>query len=197
VVLAAVAASCSVGDAHCTDNTVAEDRKDGCPFGPPGGPQRKQTDGCVISFDDSVCTKTFADDVYPILIAPVGQGGGGCTLSACHGPTGTGALALVVAEDATPTELYAALAGVTNDDGDPYVEEDSANAWFLCNVKATPGGGSAMPPTAGLSSPDNVAVVEEWVRCGMKNDAGSGVGGGPVGGAGAGGAPGVGGAGGA
>jgi hypothetical protein len=191
--IAGVAASCSVGDAHCTDKTVEEDRNDGCPFGPPGGPQRKSSGGgCVVTFDDTACTKTFADDVYPILVAPVGQNGGGCTAAFCHGPTGTGALALVVAEDATPTELYAALAALTNDEGDPYLEEDAPNAWFLCNVKATIGGGSAMPPTAGLTSPDSVAVIEEWVRCGMKNDAGSGVGGGP----GTGGAPGAGGAGG-
>jgi hypothetical protein len=195
VVVAAAAPSCSVGDAHCTDRTVEEDRDDACPYGPPGGPQRKVADGCVITFDDANCTKTFADDVYPILLAPVGQGGGGCTLAGCHGPSGTGALALVVEETPTPSALYEALAAVQNDDQDPYLAENAPNAWFLCNVKATIGGGSAMPPTAGLTSPENVAVVEEWVRCGMKND-GSGVGGGPVGGAGGAGGADVGGAGG-
>jgi hypothetical protein len=197
VVLAGVTAACSVGDAHCTDNTVEEDRDDACPFGPPGGPQRKQADGCVVTFSDQGCSKTFADDVYPILVAPVGDGGGACTAGFCHGPAGSGAVALVVAETATPSELYAALAALTNEDGDPYVEEGATNAWFLCNVKATLGGGSAMPPTAGLTSPENVEIIEEWVRCGMKNDAGSGAGGGPEGGASAGGGPSAGGAGGA
>jgi hypothetical protein len=86
----------------------------------------------------------------------------------------------------------------------PYIEEDADNAYFLCNVFGTLGGGSAMPPTAGLTDDPatdaddgHAAIIEEWVRCGMKLD-GAGTGGGGTGGmgAGGGGGGGVGGAGG-
>jgi uncharacterized membrane protein YgcG len=187
VPLAVMSASCGVGDAICTDKTVEEDREDSCPYGPPGGPQRKNVDGCVVPLDDSNCTKTFADDVYPILIAPPGaQGGGGCTLAACHGPDGSGKVDMVVAEDATPDELYEVMAAVRNEAGDPYVAEGDSSAYFYCNVKAIVGGGSAMPPSGFAAVPENLAVLEEWARCGMKND-GVGTGGGGVGGSGGGG----------
>jgi hypothetical protein len=209
LVVVAISASCTVGDAICTDKTVDEDRNDDCPYGPPGGPQREQTgDGCQVTFDKTSCTKTFRDDVYPILVAPNSgaDSGGGCTLAACHGPTGTGSIAIVLPETSTPDELYAALAAHENEAGQKYWGADDANTYFICNVKATIGGGSAMPPTAGLTdSPsstdddDDLAVIEEWVRCGMALD-GAGTGGGGTGGAAEGGAgeggAGVGGAGG-
>lgn len=199
------APACTVGDAICTDHTVEEDRNDSCPYGPPGGPQRTKAEGCEYQLDDANCTVTFRDDVYPILVAPSfgAESGGGCTQAACHGASGTGATAMVVAEDATPEELYAAMAAVVGDNGAPYIEEGADDAYFLCNVFGTLGGGSAMPPTAGLTDDPNTpdddthaAVIEEWVRCGMKLDgAGSGGGGMGAGGMGAGGM-GVGGAGG-
>jgi len=198
-----LSAACDVGDAICTDKTVDEDRNDDCPYGPPGGPQREQAEGCQVSFDKTGCTKTFRDDVFPILMAPNSgeQSGGGCVLSACHGPAGTGSIEIVLPDTSTPDQLYALLAAYQNDAGHPYWGADAANAYFLCNVKATIGGGSAMPPTAGLTDSatsteddDDLAVIEEWVRCGMALD-GIGSGGGGVGGAGVGGAN-VGGAGG-
>ncbi|MFO0552172.1 MAG: hypothetical protein U0271_27545 [Polyangiaceae bacterium] len=195
--LAALAlASCSVGDAICTDKTVEEDRNDDCPYGPPGGPQRQQAERCEITFDDTNCTKTWRDDVFPILVrAYAGQdSGGGCTLQACHGPNGTGRGDLVLPESPTPDELYAALEAKTNDAGDPYLEAGNDHAYFLCNLEAKIGGGSAMPPNAGLtdspSTPtddNDLATIEEWVRCGMELDgSGTGGGGGGVGGAGGG-----------
>ncbi len=199
------APACSVGDAICTDQTVEEDRDDSCPYGPPGGPQRTKAEGCVYELDSADCTVTFRDDVYPILRAPNfgAESGGGCALAPCHGPSGTGASALVVAEDATADELYAAMAAVVGDNGAPYIEEDADNAYFLCNVFGTLGGGSAMPPTAGLTDDPatdaddgHAAIIEEWVRCGMKLD-GAGTGGGGTGGMGAGGGGGGGGVGGA
>lgn len=196
----ATATSCKVGDAICTDHTVEEDRYDDCPYGPPGGPQRKKAEGCVVTFDKSNCTKTWADDVYPILVATSSgqESGGGCAQQACHGPTGSGAIAYSIGETPTPDELYATLSAVKNEAGDPYIKADDETAFFLCNLKATIGGGSAMPPTSGLTdspnSPnddDDLAVIEEWVRCGMANDSaagGGGTGGGGTGGGGTGGA---------
>lgn len=199
--------SCGVGDAVCTDHTVEEDRNDECPYGPPGGPQRKPvaSEGCKNVFSDEDCTVSFGDDVFPILVASYTgtASGGGCTLPACHGPTGTGASKMVVAEAATPQQLYDAMAASKNENLVPYVAEDDEDAYFLCNLKGTIGGGSAMPPNAGLTDDpataeddDHMDIMEEWVRCGMKFDAGSGEGGGGIGGAGTGGG-GIGGAGGA
>lgn len=200
-------AACEVGDPICTDHTVEEDRNDGCPYGPPGGPQRTQASGCVVQFDDSDCTVTFRDDVFPILAAesnPKGRSGGGCTSAACHGPNGGGKADLAFPSD-TPTadEVYNAMTAISDDAGNPYVAANNAKAWFLCNLKGIDGGGSAMPPTAGLSDSESteddgdMAVIEEWVRCGMKLDGtGTGSGGGGEGGGGVGGGN-VGGAGGA
>ncbi|NUP12122.1 MAG: hypothetical protein HOW73_39250 [Polyangiaceae bacterium] len=191
---AALAASCDVGDAICTDKTVEEDRNDNCPYGPPGGPQRTKSEACVVELDSTDCTVTFRDDVYPILVAPNFDlaSGGGCTIPACHGETGTGSIALVLAETPTPDELYAALAAVVGDNGAPYVKEDADNAFILCNLFGRVGGGSAMPPTAGLTDDpatseddEHEAIINEWVRCGMKLDGGAG--GGAEGGGGAGG----------
>jgi hypothetical protein len=180
------AAACSVGDAICTDQTVEEDRNDDCPYGPPGGPQRQKAERCTVNFDTTDCSYTFRDDVYPILVGPYtgARSGGGCTTQACHGPEGTGKTDLVVAEMPTPDELYEALSAKVNTQGDPYVELDNPNAYFLCNVTATLGGGSAMPPNAGLtddpSTPDDdndLEVITRWVVCGMKLDGGEGGGG--------------------
>lgn len=203
IVATVAAASCSVGDQVCTDQTVEEDRDDDCPYGPPGGPQRKNAERCTVAFDDANCTKSFRDDVYPILISNYagGRSGGGCTLAACHGDAGTGSIAIVLPETSTPDELYALLRGYTNDIGDPYLDANNEHAFMLCNVTAAIGGGSAMPPTSGLtddpSTPEDdedLATIQEWVRCGMQLD-GSGEGGGGEGGGG-GGAEGGGGAGG-
>jgi hypothetical protein len=194
-VLAAVGAvACDVGDALCPYDTVDEDRADTCPYGPPGGPQKKKAEQCVIDFDDTDCTVTWADDVYPRLVAPLDQerSGGGCTNPGCHGDGSQGGAKILLPDTATPPELYELLAAYANDRGDPYVAEGDANAWFLCNLKAIEGGGSAMPPTAGLTDlpaseqdDDDLAVIEKWVACGMKND-GLGAGGGGAGGAGGG-----------
>lgn len=207
---AIAAASCDVGDAICTDDTVEEDRDDNCPYGPPGGPQRTKAEGCEYTLSDENCTVTFRDDIYPILTTSyIGEpSAGGCTLAACHGPMGTGSIDLVLPEAPTPEVLYAALSEMRGDNGAPYIEEGATNAYFLCNVLGKLGGGSAMPPTAGLTDDPStdqddthIAVIEEWVRCGMKLDSsegGGGAGGGGEGGEGGGDAGGgdVGGAGG-
>ncbi len=199
--LASLDVGCDVGDARCPTDTVEEDRSDDCPYGPPGGPQKKKAERCTIVFDDAQCDVTWADDVFPILVAPADKtrSGGGCTNPGCHGPGTQGGERLLLPAEATASELYEALASFTNDRGDPYVAQDDSSAWFLCNLTAIEGGGSAMPPTAGLTDlPDtadddtDLDVITRWVRCGMKND-GVGTGGG----GGAGGAGGGGGAGGA
>lgn len=206
VAAAAGFGACEVGDAICTDHTVEEDRNDGCPYGPPGGPQRTQASGCQVQFDDSNCTVTFRDDVFPILTAPVnpvGRSGGGCTSAACHGPNGGGKADLAFPSD-TPTadEVYNGMAALTDDAGNPYVAANNPKAWFICNLRGVDGGGSAMPPTAGLSDSESaeddqdLPIIEEWVRCGMKLD-GTGTGGGGVGGGGEGGGGGATGEGGA
>jgi len=187
---------CDVGDQYCPSNTVEENREDACPYGPPGGPQRKNAERCEVAFSDDACTVTFRDDVFPILTGSYAspRSGGGCTTPGCHTEGTQGGARLVIPDAVDADGLYAALAAVTNDAGDPYIAESNANAWFLCNLEAKVGGGSAMPPTAGLTDSSDTndddadkAVIEEWVRCGMKLE-GGGAGGGGAGGAGAGGA---------
>ncbi len=187
------APSCHSGDAVCPDNTVEEDRDDDCPFGPPGGPQRQNSTKCAFTLDATACTKTFRDDVFPILVAPLAdRSGGGCTLANCHGPNTQGGAVLLLPEASTPDQLYAALAAFKNDSGDAYIGADDPKAWFICNLRGVEGGGNAMPKPSGLTDSDkttaddqDLATVEEWVRCGMKLDGiGAGVGGGGVGGAG-------------
>ena len=191
-----LASSCSVGDAVCPDDTVEENRDDECPYGPPGGPQRKNAIQCVVALDPANCTKTFRDDVFPILtgaLAP--RSGGGCTLATCHGPNTQGGAIFPIAATPTPDQLYSTLAAFKNERGDPYVEADNPNAWFICNLKGSLGGGNPMPPLAGLTDApqtteddQDLAIIEEWVRCGMKLDGmGAGVGGGGAGGGGGGG----------
>ena len=189
--------SCTVGDAICTDRTVEEDRDDDCPFGPPGGPQKEsKPGGCVFEFVET-CDVTWAGDVFPILTSPQPGGGPACSNQFCHGPgTPGGADMLVPTDTPTSDELYDILAAVKNEAGDPYIAEDDPAAWFLCNVGATPGGGVAMPPSSGFTAaPAELAILEEWVKCGMKRDgvAGPGVGGGGMGGMGGVGAGGMGG----
>jgi hypothetical protein len=202
--VAVVSASCTVGDAICTDKTVDEDRNDDCPYGPPGGPQRDQADTCQVTIDKENCTKTFRDDVYPILMRGIDKdnSGGGCTVPGCHGPTAKGGIeAIVLPEGATADELYNLLAGYENEAGQKYWALDDSDTFALCNLKATIGGGAAMPPSAGLTNAsttavddNDISVVEEWIRCGMELN-GAGTGGGGTGGEGTGG-EGVGGAGG-
>jgi hypothetical protein len=176
-------ASCEMGDAVCPDNTVEEDRDDDCPYGPPGGPQRSGSTKCVVALGETNCTHTFRDDVFPILVAPVApRSGGGCTLPACHGANTQGGAVLLLPEGLTPDDLYARLVAFKNDAGDPYLEQDNPNAWFLCNLKAQPGGGNAMPKPTGLTDSAQTAeddqdlvIIDEWVRCGMKLD-GTGMG---------------------
>lgn len=173
--------SCSVGDAICTDNTVEEDRDDDCPYGPPGGPQKEaKPGGCATIIDEgATCEVTWAGDVFPILSSPQPSGGPACSNKFCHGPGTPGAVDMLIpTETPTSDELYDILASVTNDAGDPYIAEGDENSWFLCNVGATPGGGVAMPPTSGFTAaPTELAVLAEWVRCGMKKDGVAGTGG--------------------
>lgn len=174
--------SCDVGDAICTDRTIEEDLDDDCPYGPPGGPQKKtKAGGCEFTFTPEApeCADvTFADDVYPILTSPQPAGGPACSNAFCHGPGTPGSADMLIEDEAlSPSELYAILAAVRNDAGEAYVGEDDPKAWFVCNVSATLGGGVAMPPTSGFTAaPTELAVLETWVKCGMKND-GGGVGG--------------------
>jgi len=206
----AIVASCTVGDAICTDKTVDEDRNDDCPYGPPGGPQRDQADTCQVTFDKTSCTKTFRDDVFPIMLRGIDKdhSGGGCLNPGCHGPTSKGGIeAIVLPETGTADEIYNLLAGYENEAGQKYWGADDSDTFALCNLKATIGGGAAMPPSAGLTDASttteddtDIAVIEEWIRCGMALDGVGGVGGGGTGGEGVGGegtgGDGVGGAGG-
>lgn len=146
-----------------------------------GGSLAPSDEPCVVVFDPSECTKTFRDDVFPILTASwlAPRSGGGCTTVACHGPSSAGYPFFGVPEEPTADDVYLALIRAERKDETPhpYVEEDNPNAWFLCNVRGDWAGGLPMPTATGLSDDptttlddDDLSTITEWVRCGMKLD---------------------------
>jgi len=197
--------ACGVGDQWCGDDTLDTDLSDDCPYGPPGGPQApRESCPTVVFLDpaDPACEETSFEEVFATLNGPPGN----CSLGACHGTPEAAATALGVQLTDESTQFYQELSEYTNAGGEPYLGEGIGRSWILCNLKAQIGGGSTMPKGTGLvQEAEQLALVEQWVRCGMKPPGGSpgptatsSGGGGGEGGEGAGGAPdGSGGAGGA
>lgn len=176
------AIGCGVGDQLCPDDTLASDRGDDCPYGPPGGPQKKkQLRECAkVKFDATGCAGvSFTATVFPIFTT----GKGNCTATGCHGTAADGAKAngLTFAPDITAADFYKRLADYKNPQGDPFWGDHNELAWAECNLLAQPGGGSPMPKPGGLTDPADQAAVTKWITCGMTLD---GAGGGGVGGAG-------------
>jgi hypothetical protein len=174
------AGGCGVGDQLCPDDTLASDLTDDCPYGPPGGPQKKkQVRECPkVEFDDSDCAGvSFTTDIFPLFTDP--QRAGKCTSSGCHGSTADAAKAngLHFSSDITPDALYQTLADHKNPQGDPYWGDHEELAWAQCNLLAQPGGGSPMPKVAGFTKPEDQDIVTKWITCGMVFAGGEGGGG--------------------
>lgn len=183
------AVGCSVDDQLCPDDTLASDLTDACPYGPPGGPQKKkQLRECPkVTFDETSCAGvSFTATVFPIFT----MGKGNCTATGCHGTAADGAKAkgLTFPPDITPADFYKKLSDYKNSQGDPYWGDHAELAWVQCNLLAQPGGGSPMPKPGGLTDPMDQAAVTKWITCGMSLDGagGSGAGGSGAGGAGGG-----------
>lgn len=171
--------SCSVGDQLCPSDWLPNDLNDSCPYGPPGGPQKKkQVRECpLVTFDTSNCAGvSFENDVFPILTT----GNGTCTAGGCHGTPQDALKAngLQFASDITPADFYNKLTMYKNPQGDAFWGAMDDHAWALCNFLAEPGGGSPMPKPGGLVDPADQAAVTKWITCGMNPPGTTGVGGG-------------------
>jgi len=173
---ASLLASCDVGDQLCPDDTLASDTDDNCPYGPPGGPQKKKLarECPLVTFDMADCAGvSFETHVFPVFaIDPnsLQSGNGNCTAGGCHGTPQDAAAAngLQFADTITPLELYTTLSEYKNPQGDPYWGEANDHAWVQCNIAAAPGGGSPMPKPGGLTLESDLTSVLKWVKCGMK-----------------------------
>lgn len=162
--------ACGVGDQYCPDDTLDTDLGDDCPYGPPGGPQEPIASCPTIPFleaDDPTC-----EDADFNAVVAVFDGAGSCSIAACHGTPQAAAVAKGV--ELTPgnaSQMYTELSEYLNASGEPYLGEDVPRSWILCNLKAQVGGGSPMPTTGFpplTETPDDLSVIEKWVRCGMK-----------------------------
>jgi len=177
--------SCDVGDQICPDDWLASDLSDNCPYGPPGGPQKKKLarECPLVAFDNSDCAGvSFETNVFPILaIDPnsLQSGDGNCTSQGCHGTTQDAVAAnnLHFPDTITPDELYTTLKAYLNPQGDPYWEEGNERAWVQCNVTAAPGGGSPMPKPGGLTLESDQTSILKWIKCGMHPPGTTGTGG--------------------
>jgi hypothetical protein len=168
--------STDVGDQACTEKSVATDKDDGCPYGPPGGP-RVTEGGCpnvVVEGDPTACTVSWEGDVFPLFKDPAI---GNCSADGCHGPVARQGGIYLPAGD--PAASYVELKDYLNSELAPYVSDEAPEeAWILCNLTATIGGGEPMPPKSGLTDATALAVIERWVTCGMKPGGPAGGGGG-------------------
>jgi hypothetical protein len=169
--------SCGVGDQECPSDWLANDLSDACPYGPPGGPQKKkQVRECpLVTFDTSNCSAiTFEGDVFPILTGTSGN----CTASGCHGTSTDAqkAKGLQFSPTITAQAFYDRLTMYTNPQGDAFWGPMDDHAWALCNFLALPGGGSPMPKPGGIIYPTDQATITKWINCGM-NPPGTNVGG--------------------
>jgi hypothetical protein len=168
------ASGCSVDDQKCPDDTIDTDLADDCPYGPPGGPQKPQ-DSCpsiVFTADDPACADVTFDTIFDVFGGPPGN----CTALGCHATEADAQSSFgvqLIPED--PVQVYTRLAEYTNRAGEPYMAENNARSWILCNLKALPGGGSPMPKPGGMGQfPEQLAAIEQWVLCGMKPPVGGG-----------------------
>jgi hypothetical protein len=159
--------ACGVGDQYCPDDTIDTDLNDDCPYGPPGGPQEpRESCPTVVFLDpgDPACADASFDAVFETLTGPPGN----CTLGACHGTPEAAATAFGVLLTDDVNQFYTELSEYTNAGGEPYLGQGVGRSWILCNLKAQIGGGSTMPKGTGLvQEADQLALVENWVVCGM------------------------------
>ena len=194
--------ACSTGDQVCIEDSIDRDKSDDCPYGPVGGPKVKVADDNSCQDLPDFAAKPVAGacpswaDVWVRFTA---GDGGRCSNAGCHSGASLGAGLSLPADQ--PGKAYETLSNYQRD-GRPYLQDKgkpgAEKAWILCNVQALIGGYSPMPQPGGLVGPTkttDIALVRDWVNCGMQIEGGGSGGGGVGGGAGGlGGAGGVGGA---
>lgn len=153
----------SVGDQSCTESSNPNDKDDACPYGPPGGPKLKPAVCPPLDpeIDPANCTTTWENDIFPLFTGPAGN----CSVGGCHGDA-PGAYGIHLPET-DPSAFFDELKGYKGAQGYPYINPDDApNSWIICNLAGVPGGGSPMPKPSGMDDA-NLAIVTQWVKCGM------------------------------
>ena len=182
-------AGCSVGDQICTSDSVDSDRDDDCPYGPPGGPAARTPSGdeCAnIPIDmtadcsDATWQSAFEAMITPAQLDPAKPGfpgGAGCSESSCHDLVdfATGLNTMQGADGvympkASAEETFNNLVAFENALKQPYIKTGEPEAWILCNLKGSFGGGKQMgPPGTSLLkyNKDPYDVIEKWAICGM------------------------------
>jgi hypothetical protein len=175
--LFAMLASCINNDDNCPSDWLVTDSAGACPYGPPGGPQKKnQASLCPpIAFNKSTCAGvTFEKNVFSVFTGASAN----CTSTGCHGTQQDAekAKGLYFPKTIAAMDLYKTLTDYKNPQGQAYWGADDKNAWVLCNVLAQPGGGSPMPKPGGLTVAADQQSISAWVTCGMEPP-GSGTGG--------------------
>lgn len=187
---------CSVGDQACLPGYNQQLLDDPCPYGPPGGPQLQAPpdDACPppgdpLPTDDcgSVGWDNPADPSRGVwqVLAINEPTRGRCAAEGCHS-IDSAAKGIALADDDaafSAAELKAFSGAV----GRPYVELGNKASWIACNLRGDVG---APMPYGDVLKAEDLALVEEWLRCGAPESpsgASGGAGGAGAGGGGAGG----------
>lgn len=179
--LAALGQACSVGDQSCAPAYNEQDLTDHCPYGPPGGPQLSAppANACPPpdppSAADACGSVGWTEDVWPVL-TQVGKGKGACAANGCHAPpNGAKGVSLPESDAAAAYDALSAYKGALTVG---YIDKANPTAsWIACNLRGDVG----IPmPYLDVLDPDDLALVERWVRCGapLERAGGGGAGGG-------------------
>lgn len=158
--------ACSVGDQYCEPGMDPADKEDTCPYGAPGGPQRRTKTCPPIEFlPEAECADAPGwPEVYAMFDTPTR---GNCSAAACHGdPAPKGNDPHIPTGDAAATLL--SFNGYVDVVNRPYAKEGDAESWILCNVLGV-NTQSPMPPPGGLVAEDDIALVTKWAQCGLKS----------------------------